>query len=193
MEKVDKGCDPQAATAAGLPVPAVRASPSTASRAALPAAAQLPRLRERHFTVSDPSAARGQLPSGCPGATGRVDSWAAALAIPSAPASWSRPPTVGHPASPASRAGKQAKGPSLPWKSVEQGGQDLHQELLGAQISTTGKSKACSKLTSSNIVLSSSVLKEEVQAHVSYICQNKPVLKGQQDDKTHHQRRCWQA
>lgn len=75
------------------------------------------------------------------------------------------------------------------WKSVEQGGQDLRQELLCTCVSTVGKSKSCSKVMSSNIVLSSSVLKEEAQAYMSYICQNKPVLKGQQDDKTHHQER----
>lgn len=38
----------------------------------------------------------------------------------------------------------------------------------------------------SNIALNSSELEEETQADVSYIYQNKPVLKGQQDDKTHH-------
>lgn len=55
------------------------------------------------------------------------------------------------------------------WKSVEQGGQDLRQELLLTHVSTAGKSKSCSKVVSSNIVLSSSVLKEETQAHVIYM------------------------
>lgn len=172
-------------------MPAVHASPGPASRAALPAAAQLPpRLWERRFALGDPSAARGQLRPAVRAQAG----WAAgpaALAIPSAPASWSRPSMVGYLAPPASRAGKQAKHPSLPWKSVEQGEQDLHQGLLCTHISIAVKSKTCSKLMSSNIVLSSSVLKKETQAYVSYIRKNKPVLKGQQDDKIHHQeRRC---
>lgn len=42
----------------------------------------------------------------------------------------------------------------------------------------------------SNIALNSSELKEETEAHMSYRCQNKAVLKGQRDDKTHQERRC---
>lgn len=176
--KADKGCDPQAAQLCqprlGSRAAPRHCPPAMAWRAALGPQGSLSSTRAAPIQLSV-----------CPG---RVDSWGRALAIPSA--SWSRPPMVGCPAPPASRAGRRAKPPSSP-QTPEQGGQDLHQELLCTLIPTAGKNKTCSKLMYSNIVLNSSELKEETEAHMSHVCQNKAVLKGQWDDKTHHQeRRC---